>query len=97
MGRFRPIDYVDLEDELYHFDPESKREVADMILEKNEGPIRAGHLRLRTLALDLATTFDHMERQQTTEIGEGSAVCVVSDTVFRKFSAVLRAAARATD
>ena len=92
-----PVDYVVLEDELYEMSPAARQAVLDMMLDRNEGKIKPGHLRLRTLALDIAIIFDKMSRVKTADVGEGSVVVMISDKLVRKLSAVLRAAAKADD
>ena len=97
MAEREPVDYVVLEDELYDLSPASRKAVLDMMLDRNEGKIKPGHLRLRTLALDVATVFDKMQRVNTDEEGQKATVVVLSDLLARKLSAVLRAAAKADD
>ncbi len=97
MPRLRPSDYVSLEDELWEFDEKARQEVIDRILERNEGKIKSSHIRLRTLALDLATMFDNCSRVEMGGPGEYGKAVMLSDVLTRKISAVLRAAANATD
>ena len=93
----RPMDLVEWEDIAYDLDDKLVAELRDQILESNQGKIRKSHLRLRQLALDLAQTFDNMDRVQTPVTGEGAIVVLVSDKLSRIIAATLRAAARADD
>ena len=91
------MDLVEWEDLSYDLDDKLVAELRDQILESNQGKIRKSHLRLRQLALDLAQTFDNMDRVQTPVTGEGAIVVLVSDKLSRIIAATLRAAARADD
>ena len=93
----RPMDLVDWEDISYDLDEKLVAELRDQILESNKGKIRKSHLRLRQLGLDLAQTFDNMDRVPTPNAGEAAVVVLVSDKLTRIIAATLRAAARADD
>ena len=83
---------------LYHIDPALLKELRDQILEQGNGKITRGHLRLRQLALDVATIIDKAERQGLPQDWpEGSRYVVFSDTVALTISRFLKAIALAND
>lgn len=94
----QPYDLNSLEDDFYGIDPSIKAELKDMILESTEGKIRLSHLRLRQLALDLAQTFEKSNRLIVGDLGtEEGVVVMFSDTLIKKITNILRAAAKADD
>ena len=82
----------------YQIDPALLKELSDQILEQGKGKVTRSHLRLRQLALDVATIIDKAERQGLPQDWpEGSRYIVLSDTVAMTISRFLKAIALAND
>lgn len=82
----------------YHIDPALLKELRDQILEQGNGKVSRGHLRLRQLALDVASILDAAPRiGNPQDWPEGSRYIQLSDTVALTLSRFLKAIALAND
>jgi hypothetical protein len=82
----------------YQIDPALLKELRDQILEQGNGKVTKSHLRLRQLALDVATILDKAERHGLPQDWpEGSRYIQLSDTVAITISRFLKAIALAND
>lgn len=82
----------------YQIDQALLKELRDQILEQGNGKVTRGHLRLRQLALDVASILDAAPRAGLPQDWpEGSRYIQLSDTVALTLSSFLKAIALAND